>query len=110
MDRAVTSAYNQENKCWNVELSGEYDIFNANELKTSLTELTKQKNSDLHLNCKELTFLDSTALGALVAVLKNVKSYEGKIVINNLKPNLYRLFKITNLDRVFEIAGDANGK
>jgi len=110
MEHTVNGSYNDEGKHWDVELSGEFDIFNSNELKTSLTEFTKEKNADLHLNCSKLTFLDSTALGSLVAVLKNVKSYEGRIIIKNLKPNLYRLFKITNLDRVFEIVGDTNGK
>lgn len=109
MDYAITSSYNQEGNYWNVALFGEYDIFNSSELKKTLIELTKEKNLDLHLDCAKVTFMDSTALGSLVAVLKNVKAYEGTIVLKNLKPNLYKLFKITNLDRVFEIAGDVNG-
>ena len=110
MDHAITSSYEQESNCWNVELSGEFDIFNSVGLKSSLTELTKEKSSDLHIDFAKVTFLDSTALGSLVAVLKNVKSYEAKILLKNLKPNLLKLFKITNLDRVFEIAGDTDGK
>lgn len=109
MDHAITSSYDQEGNCWNVSLSGEFDIFNSSDLKKTLTELSKDNSSDLHLDCSKVTFMDSTALGSLVAVLKNVKSYDGTIVLKNLKPNLYKLFKITNLDRVFEIAGDING-
>jgi anti-sigma B factor antagonist len=110
MDQAVQSAINTKDNCWDIALSGEFDIFNSSELKKTLTDLTKEKPLDMHIDCENITFLDSTALGSLVAVLKSVKSYEGKMLLKNLKPNVYRLFKITNLDRVFEIAGDTKGK
>ncbi|MDR1688250.1 MAG: STAS domain-containing protein [Clostridiales bacterium] len=109
MDHSITSLYDEEGKVWNVELSGEFDIFNSSELKNSLSELVAEKNADLNLDCAKVKFVDSTALGSLVAVLKNVKAYGGKIVLSGLRPNILRLFKITNLDRVFEIAGDING-
>jgi len=51
--------------------------------------------------------MDSTSIGALVSVLKNVKTYGGKVVLKKLRPNLLKLFRITNLDKVFEIGGEA---
>lgn len=109
MDVSITPQFDEELNCWNVVLSGEFDIFNATDLKTTLTELTKEKNADLTIDCAAVSFMDSTALGALVAVLKNVKTYDGKMTLENLKPGVYKLFKITNLDKIFVLAGEPDG-
>lgn len=109
MDNSISSSYLEEDNCWDVKLFGEFDIFNSNELKNKLNELANEKNIDLSLDCENLKFMDSTAIGSLVAVLKNVKSYEGSVILRNLKPNLLKLFRITDLDKVFVIEGDTNG-
>ena len=106
MDYALDSVFDQEKECWTVSIVGEVDIFNSADMKKSLTELINQKKTDIVLDCKYLDYIDSTALGALVGVLKNVKSYGGSIYLRNVKPNLGKLFKITNLDKVFLMEGD----
>ena len=106
MDYTLDAVFDKEKKHWAVSIIGEVDIFNSADMKKSLTELIKQKNADIKLDCKSLNYIDSTALGALVGVLKNVKSYGGSIYLCNVKPNLNKLFKITNLDKVFIIEDD----
>ena len=106
MDYALDSVFDQEKKRWSVSIVGEVDIFNSAEMKKSLTELINQKNTDIMLDCKYLDYIDSTALGALVGVLKNVKSYGGSIFLCNVKPSISKLFKITNLDKVFIMEGE----
>jgi len=108
MDYGITYEYDEEKKSWDVKLSGEFDIFNAMNLKTELNALVDQKNADLILDCSALAYMDSTAIGSLVAVLKNVKVYEGKVVLKGLKQNMLKLFRITNLNKVFEIEGESN--
>ena len=106
MDYAIDYSFDEEKNNWTVNLTGEIDIFNSADLKKQLTDLTLEKNADLYINCKNLEFIDSTVLGALVGVLKNVKSYGGEIHLVKIKPNLSRLFKITNLDKAFIMDGD----
>jgi len=108
MDFTVNSQFDQANKCWSVAVSGEVDIFNSQEMKTSLIDLVNEKNADMTLDCAGLEYIDSTALGALVAVLKNIKNYGGSMRLRNVRPNLLKLFRITNLDKAFVIEGDAN--
>ena len=108
MDHGIFYNYSEEKKAWAIKLSGEFDIFNSTVLKNELNGLVTQKNADLIIDCTALDYMDSTSIGSLVAVLKNVKGYEGKVVLENLKPNLLKLFKITNLNKVFEIAGEPN--
>lgn len=108
MDYTFDSEFNDARNCWHIKVTGEIDIFNSNEFKASLLTLAGEHAGDLMIDCSELTYMDSTALGSLVAVLKNVKLYNGAIHLLRLKPNLTKLFKITNLDKVFMIEGDAN--
>lgn len=108
MDYCVKNTYNTLKECWDVTITGEVDIFNSTALKELLIQLVKEKAASLRIDCKDLTYMDSTGLGALVAVLRNVKEFGGEVCLFGLRPNLEKLFKITNLDKVFIIEGDAN--
>jgi anti-sigma B factor antagonist len=105
MDFQMDSKLDEKNERWNVTLSGEIDIFNSAKLKTELSELLAKKDAELYLNCKALEYIDSTALGALVGVMKTVKSNGREMHLVSVKPNLMKLFRITNLDQVFVIEG-----
>jgi anti-sigma B factor antagonist len=86
-----------------VNLDGEIDIYNSQELKEKLYNIVDVNQKDLIIDCKGLNYIDSTGLGIFVATLKKAKQYEKKIVISNLKDNIKKLFIITGLDKVFEI-------
>ncbi|MDR1664695.1 MAG: STAS domain-containing protein [Clostridiales bacterium] len=101
MDFQLSYTPDMENERWNVKLSGEIDIFNSAQLKTQLTELLAERNAHLYVDCKALEFIDSTALGALVGVLKTVKENGREMHLLNVRPNLFKLFRLTNLDDVF---------
>ncbi len=106
MDFIIKQEFSKENNRWEVELAGEIDIFKSAEFKDALLGLIAKNQSDLRLDCKNLEYIDSTGLGALVTVLKKVKDYGGHIYLVNMKQNSFKLFKITNLDKVFIIEGD----
>lgn len=108
MDFQMDYNFNEQHDRWDVNLSGEIDIFNSPRLKTRLTEILSEKSADLYLYCKHLEYIDSTALGALVGVMKTVKSSGKEIHLIAVKPNLMKLFRITNLDQVFVIEGGAD--
>lgn len=51
-------------------------------------------------------FFSSQVLGLLVEVWKKLKKYGGRVVISGINPDLGRVFKITNLDSLFEFYPD----
>jgi len=108
MDFSLEAIYDEAKNRWAVTLTGEVDIFSSPELKARLNALLQEKQTDLAIDCKNLEYLDSTALGALVGVLKNVKACGGEMRLSHIRPNLLKLFRITNLDKVFVIEGDEN--
>ena len=108
MEYNFSAEYNEERKLWCAQAEGEVDIFNSNTFRDGLLALLADKQANIVINCAELKYIDSTGLGALVAVLKNVKAFGGDITLRNLKPSLAKLFKITSLDKSFIMDGDSH--
>lgn len=89
---------------------GEVDIYTSPELKNKIYELIEQKNQDLIINGEQLDYIDSTGLGVIMGIYKKLQEKSLNIKVVNLKPNIYKLFDITGLNKVFNIQGWYNGK
>jgi len=46
-------------------------------------------------------FFSSQVLGLLLQIRKSLAEYDGKVVISAIDPQLHRVFRITNLDKIF---------
>ncbi len=86
-----------------VLLNGEVDIYTSQNLKEKLYNIIETKKKELEIDCKNLTYIDSTGLGIFVGALKKSKQYGSAIKITNLKDNIKKLFIITGLDKLFII-------
>jgi anti-anti-sigma factor len=51
-------------------------------------------------------FFSSQVLGLLLEAKSQLKSNNGRVVVCTLDPRLHRVFKITNLDRIFPLYPD----
>ena len=50
---------------------------------------------------EQVRFFSSQVLGLLLDIRAKLAAYEGKVVISAINPQLHRVFRITNLDKVF---------
>ncbi len=55
------------------------------------------------VNLEEVTFLDSSGLGALVAALKTTRSAGGDLYLCGLNRQVQMVFELTSMDRAFQI-------
>lgn len=94
-----------ENK-WIVLPEGEIDIYTSPKFKQKVLDAFDKDEKDILIDCKKLEYMDSTGLGALIYILKKVKDKDYKIYIDNIKPNIKKLFDITQLDKLFIIRGE----
>jgi anti-anti-sigma factor len=65
------------------------------------------KPRNLIIDFKGIKFFSSQTLGVLLDARKKIAAYNGNIVISSINPQLYRVFKITNLDKIFKFYPDA---
>jgi len=50
-----------------------------------------------------MDYIASTGLGSIMALYKRVKREGGKLVLRNMKPEIYEVFLLTNLDTLLKI-------
>jgi len=73
----------------------------------SLVEEQGRKN--ILLNFTNVEFLSSAALGKLITLDKKVKANQGKLKLSNIRPEIYEVFAITKLNKLFDIKDDEAG-
>lgn len=86
-----------------IKLSGEIDSGNADAFYAEVCGAFDSEPKNIHFSCNELTFIDSTTLGAFVKLNKYVTAQGKKIRLSGLQPKIRKLFAICVLDRVMEI-------
>lgn len=70
--------------------------------RVKVNKLIDEGQKNFIFNFNDCNFIDSTGLGALVAVYKKCAEKNGSIKLKGLKPEVEKLFKLTRLDKVFE--------
>lgn len=100
--------FNYDEGKWIIKPIGEIDIYTSTEFRDIVLKSFEQKNADLVIDGEHLEYIDSTGLGALIGLLKMLQDTQYKIYIDNIKPNIRKLFDITKLDSLFIFRGEQN--
>ena len=70
--------------------------------------LERQEKPQIVLDFSKVTYLPSAMIGKLTAMHKTAKKYKGSLKMCSIAPGVHQIFKITKLDKVFEIFPDMN--
>ncbi len=70
--------------------------------KGRMVDWINQGNRRIVLDLSEVDFIDSSGLGAIVSTLKTLGN-DGDLVICGIRETVMGLFKITRMNRVFQI-------
>jgi anti-anti-sigma factor len=83
------------------------DSANIEALGRNLLELVeKQDNRKIVLEFSTVRFMSSQALGVLLQLKKAMDPVKGRVVIAGIRPELHKVFKITNLHKLFTFHDD----
>jgi len=86
-------------------VSTRIDAACAVQFKDRMRAILEDAQGAIVLDLGAVDFVDSSGLGAIVAVMKLVDGGR-KMVLASLTPTVQRLFGLTRLDSVFEIRAD----
>ncbi len=75
----------------------------TDELKQILAEMSEKDEKKLIINMADVTYLNSTSLGILIAAHTNFAKREGEIILSNIGKSIENIFVITKLTLVFKI-------
>lgn len=86
-----------------VRAEGEVDVSTAPALRQRLYELPE--SAKVVVDLSEVTFLDSTGLGVLVAALKRVRESDagGDLRLVVTRPQVSKVLEVTGLSTVFSV-------
>ncbi len=76
-------------------------------LQESIMSIVEQaENINLILDFCNVRFLSSAVLGLLIRISKRIYEGGGQLRLCNINPKIYEIFKITRLNKVFDIYQD----
>ena len=76
-------------------------------LQESIMSVIEQAEGiNLILDFCNVRFLSSAVLGLLIRISKKVYEHDGQLKLCNISPNIYEIFKITRLTKIFDIYQD----
>ena len=98
--------------------SGSVTVVNFNDRKILDEEMIQELGQDLFdlverdnrqkivLNFSNVEFLSSAALGKLITFEKKARRQKANLVLTNIRQEIYEVFAITKLDKLFDIKDD----
>ncbi len=93
-----------------VKISGELDHATAPKLAKELDGYLKKYDiSELRLDMKNLTFMDSSGLGVLMGRYKRMKSKGGKVSVCHLHKNIEKILQLSGMFQILEKADEKRG-
>jgi anti-sigma B factor antagonist len=87
-------------------IDGEIDINSSPDIKRAFDKLMVHKTPKIVINLAKVGYVDSSGLATLVEILKNMKSYGGRMRLVSMSSKIKSLFEITKLEKLFEIMAD----
>jgi anti-sigma B factor antagonist len=83
-----------------VVLAGEIDVATCPQLRAHLEKLVRLRQNHLLLDLTQVSFLDSSGLGALAAVYRRLAPRDGSISLTGVNQHIKRVLHITRLDQI----------
>lgn len=86
-----------------VQPSGVLDATKSQEFRQEVIKLLESKPKIVLVDLKDISFMDSSGLGALVLAFKTLRASDTKLVLCSINEQIKILFELTGMDKVFEI-------
>ncbi len=100
----IDSQIDKDKKIKVFHVEGEVDIHHLKNLKAEIMDSIESNGWTYEINMEKVTYLDSSGLGLLVYIKKEITRHNGKLRILNVSEQVLNVFKVTKLDEFFEIA------
>ncbi len=88
-------------------MRGNLDADSVSSFKKTSYKLVEEGNLFMVIDCTGLDFVDSMGLGALISLLRRLRTQNGDLKVAGLNNEVRTVFEITRLHRLFDILPDA---
>ncbi len=88
------------------EPSGILDGIRGNQLRREISDIVASGVDIVLIDLKNVKFVDSSGLGALVSAMQMVRKADGKLFLCSVSDQVQMLFQLTRMDRIFQFYAD----
>ncbi|AFY31430.1 STAS domain-containing protein [Calothrix sp. PCC 7507] len=85
-----------------IEPSGILDGIRGNILRREVGDILESGADILLIDLKDVKFIDSSGLGALVSAMQMVRKANSKLFVCSVSDQVRMLFELTKMDRIFQ--------
>ena len=86
-----------------LKYKGRLDVNTAENFRNKANETINSGGLRLAIDFADITFVDSSGLGALVNILRTANQKGGDVKLFSLKPEIRMVIELTRLNKVFQI-------
>lgn len=84
-----------------VRFNGELDQKSVERIRVRVSELIENYNIEyLVINCRDLSFMDSSGIGFIIGRYNQLKDVNGKIIICEMNDLIAKIINISGLSRI----------
>jgi len=76
------------------------------EFEEALEGLVQDGRYTILLNCKDLNYISSAGLGAIMGLIETVREHEGDILLSNLQENVFAIFDTLGFTQLYRVFSD----
>lgn len=89
-----------------LEPTGLIDNAGGTQIRRDVSDLLKLGIEAILIDFSNITFMDSSGLGALVATLQQVRKQESQLYLCSLNDQVSIILELTKMDKIFDILPD----
>lgn len=86
-----------------LRFEGDLDIVTSEDMKQRLAALVETGKDTVAIDLRDVGFVDSSGLGALVAVHHYAAARGSKFIVRKVPPHVRDLFALTRLDSLLDV-------
>ncbi len=100
----IEPTVNESNRQATIKIAGELDVHQSKMLKAAAFDVFRDGPWTYIFDMAQVTYLDSSGLGMLVFLQKEIVKRGGELQIINLKDTVYKVFELTKLTNFFKLS------
>ncbi len=86
-----------------ISISGQLDAFASRDLRAEFKELIDARNYKLLLDLENVSYVDSSGIGAIVAAAQQVRKRKGDVKLFGMAADIRKVFDLIGASKVLEI-------
>jgi anti-sigma B factor antagonist len=86
-----------------VRLSGSLDMYSFPHLETQLSTMFQQAQYRVVLDCRDLDYIGSAGLGALIGFAKQAREHGGDVKLLNVPERIYKIIELLGFTKVLQV-------